>query len=312
MVSKFRRRIAVAVSLAVAAFTLTLAGSPADAAATSWRTGLLEWRAQHARNLAAPDGWLTLVGLDWLRPGDNSFGSAADNRILLNAPVAAHLGILELRGDQVQLLPPPGGFPPALNADGRPARATILTTPNGQSLPLTVGTLTLFVIHRGDRYALRVKDSQSPTRLSFQGLHWYPPDPRYRIEARWVPWTPPHQERIPTVVGTTLDLPAPGLAEFTLDGKTLALEPVLEAPGSHQLFFILRDTTSHTTTYGASRFLYTGFPDHGLNHPGHLLLDFNRLENPPCAYTPYATCPLPPLRNRLPVALPAGEERYSH
>ncbi len=177
---------------------------------------------------------------------------------------------------------------------------------------LTDGSLTFFVIHRGDRYALRVKDTQAPTRVHFRGLHWYAPNPRYRVEARWIPWVPAHAQKIPTVIGTTIELPAPGLAEFTLDGKTVRLEPVLEEPGAKQLFFIVRDATSRSTTYGAGRFLYTDFPDHGLEQPGHIVLDFNRLQNPPCAYTPYATCPLPPEQNRLAIGLPVGEERYSH
>jgi uncharacterized protein (DUF1684 family) len=177
---------------------------------------------------------------------------------------------------------------------------------------LTAGTLTMIVIHRGDRYALRVKDAQSPTRLNFRGLHWYPPDPQFRVEAKWIPWVPVRQEKIPTIIGTTIEMPAPGLAEFTLDGQTIQLEPVLEDPGDKQLFFIVRDSTSRTTSYGAGRFLYTDYPDHGLEHPGKIVLDFNRLQNPPCAYTPYATCPLPPERNRLALALPVGEKRYSH
>ena len=115
---------------------------------------------------------------------------------------------------------------------------------------------------------------------------------------------------IPTVIGTTLAMPAPGVAEFVVDGKTVRLEPVLEEPGTQELYFILRDTTARTTTDQAARFLYTGFPDHGLTQPGLLRIDFNRLENPPCAYTPFATCPLPVPQNRLAVALPVGEKRY--
>jgi uncharacterized protein (DUF1684 family) len=102
----------------------------------------------------------------------------------------------------------------------------------------------------------------------------------------------------------------PGVAEFTLDGKAFRLEPILESPDDKDLFFILRDATSRTETYGAGRFLYTDLPDHGLNQPGELWLDFNRAENPPCAYTPFATCPLPPPQNRLQVAIPAGQQRY--
>ncbi len=307
--SYLRLRFFLVFLLLVAALLAVLRLHAADSA---WESGLVAWRAQHEQKLDAPDGWLTLVGLDWLQPGDNPVGAAPDNRIRLESTAPAHLGILQLQGDQVRLLPPPGGFPASLRIDGHPAGETQLTAANGQSAALTDGTLTLLVIHRGDRFALRVKDSQSPVRLHFHGLHWYPPDPRYRIVARWIPWVPAHTLSIPTIIGTRVKLPAPGVAEFTLDGQTIQLEPVLESPNSRQLFFIVRDTTSRTTTYGASRFLYTDFPDHGLDRPGHLVLDFNRLENPPCAYTPYATCPLPPPQNRIAVALPVGEKRYSH
>ena len=170
--------------------------------------------------------------------------------------------------------------------------------------------LSLVVLKRGDRFVLRIKDANSPARAGFHGLNWYAPDPHLRVTARWVPFKPPLVEEIPTVIGTTLKLPAPGLAVFLIDGKVLHLEPVLEDPAGKTLFFILRDETSKTTTYGGGRFLHTGLPDHGLDQPGSLTLDFNRLENPPCAYTNYATCPLPPEQNRLEVALEAGERRY--
>ena len=295
--------------LAVSFATLLAAGATAAVSIdTQWKSDLLQWRSQRAQHLSAPDGWLTLVGLEWLQPGKNTFGAAADNRIRLNAPVADHLGVLELKTDGVYLSAPAA----SLLANDAPARAIKIDTDGPNPTVLKAGTLTLLVIHRGDRFALRIKDSQAPTRIHFQGLHWYAPDPHYRIEANWVPFNPAHEESIPTIIGTTLKLPVPGVAEFTLDGKTVQLEPVLEEPGDKQLFFILRDTTSKTTTYGAARFLYTDFPDHGLDKPGRLVIDFNRLQNPPCAYTPYATCPLPPQQNKLAVALPVGEQRYSH
>jgi hypothetical protein len=275
---------------------------------THWKEGLEQWRDQRAQKLSAPDGWLSLVGLEWLQPGSNTFGSAAGNRIRLNAQVADHLGVLELKGNEVYLSSPAS----SLLATGAPAQAAKIDTDGPNPTVLKAGTLTLLVIHRGDRFALRIKDARAPTRVNFHGLHWYVPDPRYRVEAKWTPFSPPHEESIPTIIGTTLKLPVPGIAEFRLDGKTIQLEPVIEEPGDKQLFFILRDTTSKTTTYGAARFLYADFPDNGLDKPGHLLLDFNRLQNPPCAYTPYATCPLPPPQNKLAIALPVGEQRYSH
>ncbi|HUY95560.1 MAG TPA: DUF1684 domain-containing protein [Terracidiphilus sp.] len=286
-----------------------VSSSRADAEA-AWRRQIEAWRAQREHDLTAPDGWLTLVGLDWLKPGVNSFGSAPDNQIHIDG-APPHTGLLTVSGATLQLLAPAGGFPGGLLLDGKPAREGGLSADPAHPSTLSWHTLTMVILPRGGRYALRIKDSNAATRTGFQGLHWYPPDLRYAVTARWIPYNPPHTLQIPTIVGTTLNLPAPGVAEFTLDGKTLRLEPVLESPRDTSLFFILRDSTSQSTTYQAARFLRTVFPDHGLSRPGTLVLDFNQLYNPPCAYTPYATCPLPPDQNRLPVAIEAGEERYA-
>jgi uncharacterized protein (DUF1684 family) len=138
-------------------------------------TGLLAWRAHREQRLSAPDGWFTLVGLEWLKPGPNTVGSAPDNRIRLAAPVPAHLGIIEVSGSGIRLAPPAGGFPPGVQLDGAPAHANKLADDEA-SRPsvLAVGTLSIFLLHRGGRYALRIKDSQALTRLNFHGLHWYP------------------------------------------------------------------------------------------------------------------------------------------
>jgi len=168
----------------------------------------------------------------------------------------------------------------------------------------------MYVIRREARFALRIKDTHSPAIVGFHGLKWYAPDASFRVTAKWIPYSPQKKITLATLVGTSYEQPVPGTAEFVLAGKSFRLEPVLEDPAVAKLFFILRDTTSTSTTYGACRFLYTGFPTNGLDKPGELVLDFNRLENPPCAYTPYSTCPLPPLGNRLPIPLPVGEQRY--
>lgn len=291
---------------------LPAAGSAGTAGDAAWRQQLNAWRSQREHELSAPDSWLTLVGLEWLKPGVNSFGSAADNQIRIRAQAPPHVGLLTVSGSTVQLLSPPGGFPPDLQIDGKPAREGSLSADDARPSTLTWHGITMVVLPRGGRFALRIKDADSPTRTEFHGLHWYPPDPAYRVTARWVPYKPPQIERIATVVGTTLDMTAPGAAEFLLKGKVYILEPVIEGGEKDKLFFILRDTTSQTTTYEAARFLHTGLPSKGLTQPGTLTLDFNELYNPPCAYTPYATCPLPPDKNRLPVAIEAGEQRYSH
>jgi uncharacterized protein (DUF1684 family) len=288
-------------------------GGAADSAATpdSWQRDLLAWREKRAANLQTPEGWLSLIGLEWLKEGDNNVGSAADNKIQI-AKAPAHLGVVRLeKGGALRLLAPSGGFPKELLVDGHPAQEQpLLSDDSPNSSRFSLGGLTIIVIHRDERYGLRIKDAQAATRVGFHGLHWYAPNAAYRVRAKWIPNNPPKMIDIPTILGTVSKLPAPGVAEFTIDGKVSRLEPVLEDPESKELFFIIRDTTSKTTTYGAGRFLYTEFPDHGLSQPGEIWLDFNQLVNPPCAFTPYATCPLPPTQNRLSVAIPAGEQRY--
>lgn len=279
----------------------------------AWQNELAEWRTQQALELQKTDGWLALVGLEWLQEGDNSFGSAPDNKVQLPDGAPLYLGILRLEDATVILRPPPGGFPNGFLIDGKPAEPQTLKIDldSDKNNPrLTIGSLSMYVIHRGDRYALRIRDSNSAALARFHGLKWFPANVSYRVTARWIPYVPHRSITLSTLVGTRYSQPVPGAAEFILAGKTYRLEPVLEDPAEAKLFFILRDTTSTSTTYGACRFLYTGFPDRGLAQPGKLVLDFNRLENPPCAYTPYATCPLPPARNRLPIALPVGEKRY--
>ena len=279
---------------------------------SDWQSDLLAWRAQRAKSLQTPTGWLSLVGLDWLKPGDNSVGSGAGNSIVLKSPAPPNLGTVRLGSSSIELLPPNGGYAKGLETDGKaPANPQPLASDDtGKPTRISFATLQITVIHRGEKYGLRIRDSQSPTRAGFHGLKWYPPNPALRVQAQWTPYNPPLKRKIPTVLGTEIEADVPGKATFTLNGQTLSLEPMLEDPKDTELFFIVKDATSKDVTYGAGRFLYTPFPDHGLNQPGQLWLDFNRLENPPCAYTPYATCPLAPPQNRLQVALPAGEQRY--
>jgi len=280
-----------------------------------WRQYVATWRAERERQIDAPDGWLSLVGMEWLKPGVNSVGAAEDNQIRVRAKVPDHVGLITVSGKPpsviVQLLAPKGGFPPDLMVDGKPAREGPLTVEGSPLSTIAWHGLNMVVQNRGGRYLLRIKDADSPTRAGFHGLNWYAPDPKYRVRAVWNPYNPPRVVKIPTILGTTLDFPSPGFVEFVLDGKPLNLEPVTEEGEDGTLFFILRDVTSQITTYATARYLHTGLPNHGLTQPGLLTLDFNLLENPPCAYTPYASCPLPPDQNQLPVALEAGEQLYT-
>ena len=305
-----KRKFLLVAMLVLAASLLPLFAADTDTQ-DSWQRDLLAWRAQRAANLQAPEGWLSLIALGWLKEGDNTFGSAEDCRVQIAGKWPAHIAIVRLEKNVLRLLPPPEGFPKDLLLDGQPAKEQPLFADDAEKpSKLAIGTLTIIVIHRDDQFALRVKDLQAPTRTGFYGLRWYAPNSAYRIRARWIPYNPPKILDIPTVLGTTTHLPAPGVAEFTLDGHVVRLEPVLEDPASTELFFIMRDSTSKTATYGAGRFLYTELPDHGIGQAGEVWLDFNRLINPPCAFTAYATCPLPPPQNRLGIAIPAGEQRY--
>lgn len=294
-------------------FAQSNSSEPGSGEKDSWQKDLLEWRDKHATELKKPDGWLSLAGLEWLQPGDNSFGSAADNKIHLADTQVAHLGVLQLDGQTVRLVEPAGGFPPGFLVAGAAAKSQVLRVDpdtDTKAQHLTIETLNMYVIRRGDRFALRVKDSKSQALLGFHGLKWYAPDLNYRVTAKWIPYNPPKTVALETLAGTHYSQPVPGAAEFLLKGETYRLEPVLENSDPNKLFFILRDTTSTSTTYGACRFLYTALPSEGVSKAGELVLDFNHLENPPCAYTPFATCPLPPPRNRLHIALPVGEQRY--
>jgi uncharacterized protein len=295
------------------AFISCLGGAASARQSATFEKDLSAWRAQHAADLQKADGWLALAGLVWLEPGDNSMGAAADNKVRLPASGPAHVGILHLEGTTVSLRPPSGGFPAGLLVDGKPAEAEDLHTSsdNDKGNPrMTIGALNFYAVRRGVRFALRIKDAKSPTLVGFSGLKWYPPNEHYIVTAKWVPYNPPKTIKLATMIGTAYDAPVPGAAEFKLDGKKYRLEPVTEDKPPVKLFFILKDTTSATKTYRACRFLYTPLPPGGLDKTGQLVLDFNHLENPPCAYTPFATCPLPPRGNRLPIALPVGELRY--
>ena len=229
---------------ALSLLVLATALSGADAG-QNWKTELLSWRAQRAKNLVAREGWLSLVGLDWLKPGDNSFGSARDNAIALPAG-PAKLGVLRLDHDVVRLLPPAPAYPKELLVDGHPPNSGQVLSAGATKM--TAGTLSMVVIRRGDRLGLRTWDTHAPTVVGFHGLRWYDPDPALRIEARWIPYNPPKEVALATVIGTEEKFSVPGVAEFTLQGQTVRLEPVLEDAGDKELFFVLRDATSKTET----------------------------------------------------------------
>ena len=292
----------VVLSLAVGTF-----GSPAIAekppSRDAYVASIVKWRQEKEQALRADDGWLTVAGLFWLKEGSNPFGSDPESPIVLAAPAPARLGDLVLRGGIITL--EPANDPELLLNGKRATRAELKVQPRPDVLKYR--DLTFFVIQRGDKFAVRLRDPNNPARKAFEGMKFFPVDPQFRIEANWVPSDPPKKIAVPTILGTKVDMPSPGTIEFSLQGVKYQLTPVLESPDSKELFIIFGDQTNAKGTYGSGRFLYTELPKNG-----KVLLDFNKAENPPCAFTPYATCPMPPKENKLSVAIPAGERFTGH
>lgn len=260
-------------------------------------------RAARLARLTTPDGWLTLIGLHFLAEGENSVGTAAENAIVLAAG-PAHVGTVTLAPNGTVTLAVASGVDARIG--GRPVgTATLQSDANHQEPTLvTLGTVSFFVIDRGGKQALRVKDSESVRRAHFLGLDYFPSEERWRIEAQWLPAEPGKKMPVPNVLGQTDWEPVPGKAVFEHDGKTCELMP-FDQGAENPLFFVIADATRGKETYGGGRFLYADWPK-----DGKVVLDFNRAINPPCAFTPFAACPLPLPENRLPFAVTAGEKNY--
>ena len=259
-----------------------------------------KWRSEEEADLKKPDGWLALAGLFWLKEGTNTIGAgpAFDVRLTNNfkqgkfGEIDFHHGVATLhveKGVDAQI-------------EGQPvSTANLVSDGKGKPTEVHSGSQTFYLIQREDRYGVRLKDSQSPARVGFKGQDWFAINESYRIPAQLEAFPAPKDLMVPNVLGGHFKMQSPGTLKFTLEGKELTLQPVTEEDGS--LFIIFRDVTSGKETYSAGRFLYADKPVNGAT-----VLDFNRAENPPCAFTPFATCPLPPPGNDLPVAIVAGEK----
>ncbi len=286
----------------VAPLLLLLPLAEAPRAQESYRAGLERWRAEREADLRAEDGWLSVVGLAWLRPGVNPAGRDPAAAVRLPAPAPARLGVFHLEGTTVRFEP----IDPGVRVNGAPAKAGVIRSDLERPVDvITAGTLSLTVIRRGDRAGVRAKDRASEKRRAYPALKWYPARETWRVTARFVPHAPPRTIKIANVLGQLDDQPSPGYVVFTAGGREQRLDALAGSSGG--LFFILRDGTSGKTTYPAGRFLYTDAP-----RDGRVVLDFNKAENPPCAYTEFATCPLPPKQNWLRVAIEAGEQYTEH
>lgn len=263
------------------------------------------WHAARIEALRAPQGWLALAGLYWLQPGEYRLGADPGADIVFPAGAPAEVGVLALADGRVRLRLAPG-----VDAQirGEPIRDVVLRSDVDPAQPADRVELgdrfTFLVIARGDRLGLRLYDHEAEERREFTGIATFALDPAWSIRARFEPLATPRTLEHPTVLGTVQPAQVPGTAVFTVDGQEHRLTPILEhGPGGDSLLFVFSDRTSGRETYHGGRFLLAELPQDGA-----VLLDFNRAHNPPCAFTAYATCPVPLAENRLPFPVPAGEK----
>jgi uncharacterized protein len=288
------------IALMLAASTAAVAAQTPDKPPT-----LEQWKAKRVANLTSETGWLTLVGLYWLKNGDNGFGRDKSNRIVLDHPgLAAKSGSFDVKDGTVTFVTAPGAV---VTHNGKPV-TTIAMTPDSKGDPtlLAAGSLRFFVIERVGKLGIRVRDVEHPARKHFAGLEYFPTREDWIVDARFVPY--PAGKRIPilNILGMTEQMVSPGAIVFNKDGREWKLDTILEAPGDKELFLMFADQTSARETYGAGRFMYIPMPQ-----DGHVKIDFNRSYNPPCAFNEFATCPLPPSQNRMQTRVEAGEKKYA-
>jgi uncharacterized protein len=268
----------------------------------AYRQSYAQWRQE--LDDSRRQNWLTLVGLFWLRDGDNRVGGDQKDDVPLPSDKApAQVGTISFHDGKAIFT----ALPSALVTTGDKQVHTIELKPDSGDHPtvLQIGDLRMLLIQRGNRFGMRVRDPHSSNLTAFKGTEFYPLSDRYLVNATFIPYEKPKQVAIPTVIGTDAAMDSPGELEFMLNGQKIRIQAVTE--GTPELMLIIKDKTSGKTTYPAGRFLYTDPPK-----DGHVVIDFNRAYNPPCAFTSYATCPLPPRENMLPIAVEAGEKYSGH
>jgi uncharacterized protein len=270
---------------------------------SNFKTETSKWRQERETDLKAEDGWLSVAGLYWLNEGLTTIGTDKSRVDIVLPPQSApgRVGSLELKDGVVTFQ---GSDGVSVRVDDKPVTEYVMTFETEKPpKQFKIGSLSLGVIKRSERYALRVRDKNSPARLQFKGLDWFPANASYRVVATFTPYEKPTEMTIMNVLGNEIKMKTPGTLSFMLKGQKFELRPVIE--DDKKLFIIFRDLTAGKTTYAAGRYLYAALPK-----DGKVVLDFNRSENPPCAFTKFATCPLPPRQNFMKIAILAGEMKY--
>lgn len=267
----------------------------------AYRQSILRFRAMREAGLKAEDSWLTLAGLHWLEEGTSTIGSGKGCKVQLTSSAPALVGKIEIAGSKIHFT-----ADPSVNVTraGKPfLDGEISSDKSGKADILTIGSVRMIMIKRGDRYALRVKDNASSMRMNFTGLSWFEVNESYRIKAKFEPAKSTKKYLMETIVGTHDEVESPGYVVFEREGKEYRMLALTEGD---QLWIVFRDLTAGKTTSSNARQLNVEMP----GPDGFVTLDFNQAVNLPCAYTPYATCPLSPQENRLNFAIEAGEKFY--
>jgi hypothetical protein len=302
-----RATLKLTLLLSAAFAGITAMAGPTSTPATDLNTeraSVGKWRAERVAELTNETGWLTLVGLFWLNPGESTFGRAPANTLALDHPsLADTAGTFTLTGSKVIFTARPGS---GITHAGQPVTSLELVSDAKES-PTVVssGPLRFFIIERAGKFGVRVRDVASARRRNFAGLQYFPIAPDWVVNARFEPYEPRRRIKIVNILGLEDDMVSPGALVFTKEGQEVRLDAVLDGEGATDLFIMFADGTSGHATYGAGRFLHVPFAT-----GGNTIIDFNKAYSPPCAFNDFATCPLPPYQNRLKLQVTAGEKKY--
>lgn len=275
--------------------------SPVEKGSPEYISEINDWHKRRIENLKKESGWLNLIGLFILKEGENTFGSSEENDFILESEIPKKLCTFILEDSVVKFK---SELKVKIYSNGNQIDSMILQHDlTGKPTILEYGTLKFFIIKRGKKFALRVRDLNAPLLKQFEGIERFPVNDDWKINADFITYDPPKIMRISNVIGTVETEISTGKVSFSMEGKTHTIDAI---DAGSDLFILFADETSGKETYGAGRFLYCSRPDSN----GKVILDFNKAYNPPCVFTPYATCPLPPPQNHLKLAVTAGEKNY--
>ncbi|HET7732075.1 MAG TPA: DUF1684 domain-containing protein [Usitatibacter sp.] len=288
----------VFLAAALAALTALPALSQQDPA---YVKQVMDWRARAEQSLRRDNGWLTLAGRYVLKPGENTFGTGDKNDVVFPKGLGpAGMGSVFVEKGKVTVKLVEGL---KMTSSGIEMTEKVMGTDPGNRDWVSIGRASFHFIERDGRYILRLADNQSEVRKRFGGRVWYEVDDNYRVPAKFVPYDPPRKVSIVDVIDEVSEVPVPGYVEFDLMGRPYRLDVI--GDDDKGLFFVFKDATAGDTTYGSGRFLYV---EEKPRAGERFLLDLNRAYNPPCAFSEFTTCPLPPKQNILKVKVEAGEK----